>query len=583
MTKPLSYYLNESENTISSDRSKLKKISVLCNFTIKGLSEVIKVISNEQGMNIDVYECPYNQYKQEIIDPNSNWYKYNPDLSFIILDFDSYIGDRRFYFYSMNENERSEIIRHACEELRNLLEQAIEKQTGKIVISNFINPTYSPFGIFDSKIRFTMRDFVNSLNSTIREISLENKSMYILELDNFFQKFGRSNITDEKLRYLADMRISPSFIPELGNFLMCFIKPLFGKIKKCLVLDLDNTLWGGIIGEDGINGIKLDDKPPGNSYLEFQKALLELHHRGIILAINSKNNPDDVKEVFSKHPYMLLKEHHFASIYVNWNDKATNLINIANELNIGTDSMVFFDDDPVNRELIKEKFPEVLVVDVPHDSSYFVEMLRNLDDFNSFHITDEDLEKGKMYASQNQRKMHEKRFSDINDFLASLEMEVMVRKGDEFNVPRIAQLTMKTNQFNLTTKRYSEEQIKQMIYNPNFIIKTFSVHDKFGDNGLTGLYIIQKETPKKWIIDTFLMSCRVMGRNIENVMITDLLEEARNVKVEEIMGRYIPTKKNEMTKDLYSKFGFQKLDDSQFVLRNIETVRNETVSYIKKI
>lgn len=582
MNKSLSYYLNKAEKLIPSTTNQPKKVAILSNFTLKGITEVIKVISNEQGMDIEVYESPYNQYKQEVIDINSIWYNYNPDLSFIILDFDSYLGDLKFRFYSMSEAQRNDMIKQMCEELENLLRISISKQTGKIVISNFVAPIYSPYGIFDPKIKYSMKDLVYSLNSVIRDLSLTISSLFVLEMDAFVQRFGKSNLTDEKLRYLADMKISPSYIPELGYFLMSFIKPLFGRTRKCLVLDLDNTLWGGILGEDGINDIKLDEKPPGNSYLEFQKTILELHNRGIILAINSKNNPGDVKEVFENHPNMILKESHFASTFVNWNDKATNLIGIANELNIGVDSMVYFDDDPINRELIKEKIPEVLVVDVPKDPSLYADVLRNLDDFNSFHITEEDLEKGKMYASQKQRKTLEKQFSDLNDFLASLDMEVTVRKGDEFTTPRIAQLTMKTNQFNLTTKRYSEEQIKKMINDQNFIIKTFSVYDKFGDNGLTGLYIIEKENSKKWVVDTFLMSCRVMGRNIENVMISDVLEEAKHAKVEEIVGKYVSTKKNEVTKDLYHKFGFQKINDSEFVLKNIECVNNQAIPYISK-
>lgn len=582
INKSLSYYLKKSENLTPHDPEKIKKIAILSNFTINGLSNVLQVMSNEQMMDIDVYEAPYNQFKQEIVNSASNWHVFKPELSFIILDLDSLLGDTKFRFYSMNEKEREQVIKQITTEFKELVLMASNKQSGKIVISNFTLPHFSPLGIFDYKTKFSLRDLANSLNSEIRNLSLELSLVYVLELDSFFNQFGKLNITDEKFRYVADMKISPSFLPYLAESMMSFIKPLLGKTKKCIVLDLDNTLWGGIIGEDGIAGIKLDEKPPGNSFLEFQKVLLEFHNRGIILAINSKNNPEDVKEVFSSHPNMALKEHHFAIACINWNDKASNLVTIAKELNIGTESIVYFDDDPLNRELVKQKFPEVLVVDLPHDPSLYAQTLRNLNDFHTFQITEEDFEKGKMYHQQQLRKNMEKQFSNMDDFLASLDMEVIATNVDEFTIPRIAQLTMKTNQFNLTTNRYSEENIRKMANNPDFLIKTFSVHDKFGDNGLTGLYIVKKENQRKWIIDTFLMSCRIMGRNIEQVMFSDLLEEAKKSNIDEIIGLYTPTKKNEVIKDLYTNLGFVKINENRFVLNNLNDFKCMDISYIKK-
>ena len=581
-TQSLSYYLNKAKTLTSHNSGHLKKISILSNFTLNGISETLKVMSNEEQMDIEVYEGPYNQFRQEILNTKSQWYNFKPDLSFIILDFGSLIGNIQFQFYSLEERQREKIISQTCNEINDLIKVSLGNQSGKIVFSNFSNPSFSPLGIFDAKLRYSIRDFVNSLNNTIRDLVLSNNSLFVLDLDSFFLEHGQSNITDEKFRYLADMKISPSFLPLLAGKMMSFIKPLFGKTRKCLVVDLDNTLWGGIIGEDGLRGIQLDSKPPGNCFVELQKVILELYNRGVILAINSKNNADDVKEVFEKHPNMILKENHFAVVRINWDNKASNMVSIAKELNIGTDSMVYLDDDPVNRELIRQNIPEVLVVDLPNDPSLYVKTLKNLNDFNTFQITEEDRKKGEMYVQQRQRSDLEKKFTDMGDFLASLEMKVIVKKADNFTIPRISQLTMKTNQFNLTTRRYSEEDITKMAKDQNFVIKTFSVKDKFGDNGLTGLYIVKKENPKNWKIDTFLMSCRVMGRNIEDVMLADLVEEAKKENVEQIIGEYIPTKKNELTKDLYLKYGFSKLGNSTFVLRNLSTLIVSQNSFIKK-
>jgi len=315
--KPLSYYLKESKNLNPQTGNNVKKIAILGNYTLEGLANIIRVISNENNFYVKIYESQYNQYRQEIINVNSGWYKFKPHLSFIILDFDSLIGEKQFEFYTLTDEKRKEIIIQTSEELRKIIKLALTQQDGKLVISNFPIPTFSPYGIYDSKTKFTMKDFVNSLNETIKQMSFENASLYVLELDVIVQRHGKLNVTDEKMVFLADMKISPSFLPKFAKYLMHFIKPLFGKTKKCLVLDLDNSLWGGIIGEDGLEGIKLDNKPPGNAFLEFQKVVLEFYHRGIILAINSKNNVDDVKEVFNNHPNMILKEKHFASICIN--------------------------------------------------------------------------------------------------------------------------------------------------------------------------------------------------------------------------------------------------------------------------
>ena len=576
----LSYYLQKSEKLNSHQLDKAKKIAILGNYTLDGLGDVLKVFCSENNLNIQVHQSSYNQYRQEIINTNSEWNKFKAHLTFIILDFDSLIGDTKFNFYSLSEKKREKTINQICNEIKELFSMALTKQNGKLVVSNFIPPTFSPLGIYDAKTRFSLKDFVNSLNESIKQLAMKNDSLYILEMDAFFQKYGRLNLTNEKMRFLADMKISPSFLPALADHLMCFIKPLFGNIRKCLVLDLDNSLWGGIIGEDGLDGIKLDNKPPGNAYLEFQKVILELYNRGIILTINSKNNLEDVKEVFKKHPFMVLKEHHFSSMYINWDDKASNLQSIAKDLNIGIDSLVFWDDDPVNRELVTQRLPEVLVVDVPNDPSLYANTLRNLNDFNSFQITAEDRKKGQMYASQLHRKSSEKKFSNIDDFLASLNMEVTIKNPDNFTIPRISQLTMKTNQFNLTTKRYSEEDIKKMANTDKYLIRTFSVIDKFGDNGLTGLYIINKENKQRWKIDTFLMSCRIMGRNVEKVMLNDLIENAKRENIQELIGHYYPTKKNPVTKDLYSNFGFSRKSDTDYVLE-IPQFEKEQISYIK--
>ena len=342
--------------------------------------------------------------------------------------------------------------------------------------------------------------------------------------------------------------------------MFAYIKPVLGLNKKCIVLDLDNTLWGGIIGEDGFNGIELGHTPNGKAYVEFQKKLLSLWQQGIILAINSKNNFEDAMKVINEHPNMILKEEHFASIQINWNDKALNLKQISNEINIGTDSMVFFDDDKLNQERIKQEFPLVLTVELTKDPSDYVKILEELKEFDVLSRTEEDNKRGKMYTQQRKRKEFEETVSDLNQFLDQLNIKVKIEDSNEFLIPRISQLTLKTNQFNLTTKRYQEEDIQKFTLDDNFKIGCANVQDKFGDNGITGVFIIKKND-KVWNLDTFLLSCRVMGRGVENLILSHLLQDAKKNGIKEFIAEFIPTEKNKPSSNFLKENGFIKREN----------------------
>ena len=343
---------------------------------------------------------------------------------------------------------------------------------------------------------------------------------------------------------------------------MKYVIGYLGITKKCIVLDLDNTLWGGIIGEDGFNEIKLGPEPPGNAFMEFQRVLLSLHQRGIILAINSKNNFEDAIKVIREHPNMILKEEHFAAMCINWNDKVSNMKEIVKEINIGSDSLVFIDDDPVNREFVKSIFPEILVVNLSDDPSSYALEIENLIDFSVLKITDEDRNRGKMYLKQKKVIELEKTSTDLQTFLTQLDLKIIIKDVNEFTLPRVSQLILKTNQFNLTTKRYQEIDIQKMIKDPNFIITCVQVQDKFGDNGITGVFIIKKENKKEWRIDTFLMSCRIMGRGIEKGIMAYIINKAKGNKIEKINADFIPTQKNKPVENFLTDNKFKKEESS---------------------
>ena len=319
---------------------------------------------------------------------------------------------------------------------------------------------YSPYGIFEQKIEYGIQEMINDFNKKLSKAIRDEYSVYIFDFNGFITKYGETNVFDYRQYFFGDIKISLNYIPYFAEEIMSYIKSVLGLNKKCIVLDLDNTLWGGIVGEDGFEGIKLGDDPVGKAYVEFQHQILALHNRGIILAINSKNNFDDAIKVIKEHPNMVLREEHFASLKINWNDKLSNFHEISNELNIGLDSMVFFDDDPVNREYICRNIPEILVVDLPIDPSYYAALLPSMNDFNILKITEEDVNRGKMYLQQRQRTELQNTLENFDDFIKQLNMKIRIKQANDYTIPRISQLTLKTNQFNLTTKRYPEEDIR---------------------------------------------------------------------------------------------------------------------------
>jgi FkbH-like protein len=557
MEKNLAYFLNSSKSLdINKDFKKTIKIAILSSFTITGITEIIRVKCAETEINCITYLSPYNQYSQQILDTNSDLYKFNPDITFLILDNRSILRELFYNPYTISKNERKKIIEGKIKEINKLVEIFSEKNDSIICTSNLQVPSYSPYGINENKVEFGLKDMIREFNFKIKENTKNNSKQFILDFDSFITKYGEDNVFDYKQYFLGDIKISFPFLPLIVDEMLCFVKPFLGKNKKCIVLDLDNTLWGGIVGEDGITGIKLDSTPPGNVFMEFQKELLALHDRGIILAINSKNNFDDAIKVIREHPNMILKENHFAAVRINWNDKVSNMKEIAKEINIGLDSIVFFDDDITNREMIRKMIPEVLTVEMSNDPSEYIKILKETKDFDIFKITKEDVGRGQMYYEQKKRNELSKEKTNLEDFFQELEIKIYINEANEFSIPRISQLILKTNQFNVTTKRYQEDEIREMSNNQKKKIYSVQVKDRFGDSGITGVVIIEKE-PKEWIIDSFLLSCRVMGKEIENAVMEFLLCEAKKQGISFVKGKFLSTAKNQPAKTLFEKNGFK--------------------------
>ena len=566
--KELSYYINQAKIIKPENHQKKIRIAFVGSFSLNGFEETIQVQCNDEKINCVTYNSPYNQFTQEILNENSNLYKFKPDIIFLLID-NRIILENSFYFSNINsENKNKKYVDKKINEIKNLIEVFTQKSQSKIIIANFVIPTYTPLGIYESKIEYGIKEIILDLNKKLKELSRNIDSCYVYDFNSFVTKFGEKNILDYKKMNYGDIKINFDIIPHLIYDFLGYVKPILGSNKKCLVLDLDNTLWGNIIGEDGIEGIKIGPYPEGRSFVEFQKVIKALSENGIILAINSKNNQKDAMKAINEHPHMILREKDFSCIKINWNDKISNMREIAKDLNIGLDSIVFFDDDPINRELLRMGIPEVNTIELPKDPSSYAQILRNLNDFNILKITKDDVQRKIMYAQEQNRQKLESSTENLNEYLKKLDIKIKIKLDNEFSISRISQLILKTNQFNLTTKRYQEEEIKEFVEDKTMIVGCSEVDDKFGENGITNVFII-KTKPNEWIIDTFLLSCRIMGRGIEEGIIGKILEIAKNKGIKKITATFIPTEKNKPAENFLKNYGFKKEKENWvFLLKN---------------
>jgi FkbH-like protein len=555
----LSYFIAKARSIDGRSFQKKIKVAILSSFTINGLEEALRVKCAESDITCATYLCGYGQYNQDILDHSSKLYEFSPDITFMIIDTRSVLSTLFYTPYTIPANDRRTYIDKRVADFVNLVKTFKNRTGSKLVLTNCSIPTYSPYGICEVRTEYGLKEMVYDFNARMSDAFRSDPQVFLFDFNSFVAKYGEINVLDYRQFLVGDIKVSLSYIPHLAEELMGYVKANLGVNRKCIVLDLDNTLWGGIIGEDGFDRIDLSLKPPGMAFMEFQRVLLALYQRGVILAINSRNNEDEALRAIRDHPFMVLREEHFATMKINWSDKISNMKEIAQELNIGLDSIVYFDDDPINREIMSKAIPQIKTIDLPDDPSLYASTLMQINDFNTLVMTNEDRKRGEMYREEHKRTELKRSSSNLEDFLKQLEIRVTMKKANNFTIPRIAQLTLKTNQFNLTTHRYQEEDVETLAQDHTKLIGCAQTQDKFGDNGITGVYIVNKNhVDKEWFIDTFLLSCRVMGRGIEDAMMGYILSKAKEEGVIKVKAEFIPTKKNKPCEQLLPNFGFKK-------------------------
>jgi FkbH-like protein len=554
------------------------RVAILRSFTVEPVVPLLRAAGFAAGLDLSVHVGEFNAYVQEIVDGGSALYGFAADTA--ILAVDSRDAAARLWrdWSALSSAEARSEIDGVIERFRNWIAAFRGHSQASLIVHSLASPEAMARGILDAQMEASQAEAFQEINREVRKAAREQRGVYVLDYDALIARHGRSGWGDDRKWLTVRMPFAAGHVGDMAREWMRFLRPLSGKVAKAVAVDLDNTLWGGVIGEDGIDGIKLGDEYPGAAYREVQRALLDLRRRGILLAVCSKNNPSDAMEVLERHPEMLLRPEHFAAIRIDWNDKAGNLREIAAELNIGIDAMAFLDDNPVERQQVRGDLPEVAVIELPADAPQFARAIREAPVFERLALSAEDAQRGDMYRVQRERQKLESAAGSREDFYRSLEQEAEIGRVTGATLARVAQLTQKTNQFNLTTRRYTEQEIERMSDSPDWRVYWLRVRDRFSDNGLVGVAALRRNG-HAWEIDTLLLSCRVIGRTVETAFLAYLIDETVGAGASVIEGWFLPTKKNAPASEFYSSHGFRLAEETGKGARWVLDLPQQAVRY----
>ena len=541
------------------------KVALTGDTATQFLATAIRGVGAERGYQIDLFEAEYNQVERQFLDPSSELYQ--TDADYIVLFQSTHkLGEKHSLLPPSQQEslaeERLAFIASVCENPM--------LASKKIICLNYPEIEDTVFGSYATKVTSSFTYQVRKLNMGLMDLSQQYANLFICDIAGLQNKLGRDMMFAPNVYVSTEMVLSIDALPYVASRVMDIICAIKGLFKKCLILDLDNTVWGGVIGDDGLEGIQLGHGLGiGKAFTEFQMWVKKLKQRGIIICVASKNNEETAKEPFEKHPDMVLKLEDIAVFQANWETKVDNIRTIQRILNIGFDSMVFLDDNPFERNMVRENIPGITVPELPQDPGEYLEYLYSLNLFETASYSQADKDRTKQYQVEAKRVSLQKTFSNEADFLKSLDMTSVVSGFNKFNTPRVAQLSQRSNQFNLRTVRYTEADIEALGQNPDVIDLSFTLEDKFGDNGLIAVVIMKKQDEETLFIDTWFMSCRVLKRGMENFTLNTMVEAAREKGFKRIIGEYLPTPKNKMVENHYPNLGFQTVENSptaQYVL-----------------
>lgn len=529
------------------------RLALLGSCTLNHLHGAIRVAGLRRGLWVDTYEGDYGLYLQELSDPSSQLHRFRPTAILLALD-----------AHHLTAGVSSSMDRHDIDaQLREVTDRI--RETWRLARSAFhcpiiqqaALPIHPPLlGNNEHRLPGSLANFISRLNAMLREMT-DEEGVDLLAVDARAARDGLARWHDIGMWYRAKQEIAVPAAPLYGDLVGRLLAAKQGRSAKCLVLDLDNTVWGGVVGDEGVEGLVLGQGSAlGEAFVDFQGYARELSRRGVILAVCSKNDEANAIEPFNRHPDMVLRRSDIACFVANWSDKASNIRAIAQELNIGLDSLVFVDDNPFERNLVRRELPMVAVPEVGDDPSGYIRAIADAGYFESLAVTEEDRERTSQYHGNRAREALRASTTDLRSYLRGLEMQLVWRRFDRIGLQRIVQLINKSNQFNLTTRRYTDAEILAVMADPGAIGLQLRLTDRFGDNGVIAIVIGRMRADQDMLIDTWLMSCRVLGRQVEATTLNLLAQEARKLGARRLVGEYIPTSKNGMVKDHYARLGF---------------------------
>ena len=531
------------------------KLGLISNSTTKLAVPALVGTALRFGISLKVFEAEFNQIAQEAFSSESVFNDQNFDFVLVAIDY----RGLPILPCPGNRDLAEKNIMNCISYVKSIINSVRSKTGAQIILQNIALPVEALFGSFEGRLIGSLSWLISKLNNELD--TLVAADIFILDIAGLAANLGLTNWHDPTQWNVAKLSFSQRYMPIYADYTCRILAASLGKSRRCLILDLDNTLWGGVIGDDGLEGILIGNgDPTAEAYLQIQRTALELRERGIILAVSSKNEDAIARQPFKEHPDMLLREEHIAVFQANWSDKASNIKAISEMLSLGLESMVFLDDNPVERMQVRRELPEVAVPELPNNPALFSQTLIAAGYFEAVIFSDEDRNRSIFYQENAKRSQVFMQSSDINKFLISLNMEISFSSFNAVGRARVSQLINKSNQFNLTTKRYNEFDLKELEDNEGFFTRQIRLKDNFGDNGMISVIICKKHA-SIWEIDTWLMSCRVLGRKVELAALQDIAMNAKASGVNKLIGIYIPTTRNIIIKDHYKNLGFTKVSN----------------------
>jgi FkbH-like protein len=506
------------------------------------------------------FVSPFNQYSQVILADNSELEAFRPDVVILAVAIED-LMDQLPSPWTQREQRRAEAGRRIAEFVSLGRKLAGRLPSAMVLVHDFLPLAPQAHPILAGQSGASLRQLALEANGALEKLACECPNMRVVSLSEAFGALPQARLCDPRFFYVAKMRFGRQAMEALAGHYCRLLRAYAGLRKKCIVVDLDNTLWGGILGEDGIDHLKLSEDGPGKAYQDMQRILLDYYETGTLLAICSKNDEPLALSAIRDHPGMVLRPRHFAAYRINWDDKASNLFALAKELNIGMDSLVFLDDSPFECAEVQRLAPEVTVLQMPSDPSDYPAFVARLPYFDALSTTEDDLRRGQMYVEDRERRAFQQTAGSLEDFLRGLNIQVVVERAGSSLAPRLAQLSQRTNQFNLTTRRYTESDLAALLRQPNWRLYGVRTSDRIGDSGISGAAFVELNPATAVArLDTFLVSCRVLGRGIESAFLAGVGLNLRQEGVETLEAEYIPTGKNGLARDFLSKHGFQSAD-----------------------